>query len=80
MIAERIFIAVTWTLLALIQLLIVLPHMLAMLVTRGCDAIVVYISEIQSIAVARLKEHGSLHSMPTQGSVPHQAGQTAARR
>ena len=55
LIAARVFIAVTWTLLALLQLLILVPHMTALMLERGFGALVNYMSEIQSIAVEKLK-------------------------
>jgi len=53
--AQCAFIFTTWLILAIAQVLILPLHLLAMLITRGCDSAVQYMSEIQAIAVEKLK-------------------------
>lgn len=52
---ENGFIFATWLLLAILQIVVLPVHMVSMLITRGCDGVVAYVSEIQSIAVEKLK-------------------------
>lgn len=52
---EMAFVFCTWALMSLLQILLLPVHMLSMVVTKGCDAAVEYMADVQASAVAKMK-------------------------
>jgi hypothetical protein len=52
---ERLVACIAWTIVALLRLVILPVHIVALLLERGCNEVITYTTEMQAATVERMK-------------------------